>query len=98
MNLHDFVTEPLNLDHIFRGERIVPFCLTAHHISTCLMMFSARFKPAQFWSALDVLNGSIVSALISDDGISGTCQHPWSPMENWYGDLVWKLVNTHGVS
>ena len=41
----------------------------------------------------DVVNGSVKNVLISDDGISGTCQHPWSPMES----LVWKLVNTHGV-
>ena len=53
MNLHDFVTEPFNPEHIFLDARTVPFCLTADHISTCLMTFSARFKTAQFWSALD---------------------------------------------
>ena len=53
MNLHDFVTEPFNREHIFRDARTVPFCLTTDHISTCLMMFSARFKTEQFWSALD---------------------------------------------
>ena len=26
-----------------------------------------------------VVNGSAASVLISDDGISGKCQHPWSP-------------------
>ena len=33
------------------------------------------------------MNGSVVSVLISDVGISGTehSQHPWSPMEFWYG-------------
>ena len=53
MNLHDFVTESFNSEHIFRDARTVSFCLTTDHISTCLMMFSARFKTAQFWSALD---------------------------------------------
>ena len=37
MNLHDFVTEPFNLVHIFRDVHTVPFCLTADHISMCLM-------------------------------------------------------------
>ena len=53
MNLHLFVTEPFNPEHIFRDAHTVSFCLTTDHISTCLMMFSARFKTAQFWSALD---------------------------------------------
>ena len=52
MNLHDFVAEPVNPEHSFHDAHAVPFCLTADHISTCLMMFSARFKPAQFWSVL----------------------------------------------
>ena len=71
MNLHDFVTEPFNPEHIFRDARTVSFCPTTDHISTCLMMFSARFKTAQFWSALGhVVNASAVSVLISDVGIS----------------------------
>ena len=48
MNLHDFATEPFNPVHIFRDAQTVPFCLTADHVSTCLMSLSARFKPAQF--------------------------------------------------
>ena len=52
MNLHDFVTESFNPEHIFRDARTVSFCLTTDHISTCLMVFSARFKTAQFWSVL----------------------------------------------
>ena len=52
------------------------------------MMFSARFKTAQFWSVLDyVVNGSVVPVLISDVGMSGA-QHPWSPMEKWNRDLT----------
>ena len=53
MNLHDFVTECSNPEHIFRDARTVSFCLTTDHISMCLMMFPARFKTAQFWSVLD---------------------------------------------
>ena len=37
MNVHGFVTEPSNRVHIFRDAHTVPFCLTADHISTCLM-------------------------------------------------------------
>ena len=43
MNLHDFVPESFNPEHIFHDARTVSFCLTTDHISTCLMMFSARF-------------------------------------------------------
>ena len=53
MNLHDFVIEPFNPVHIFRDAHTVPCCLTADHISTCLMSLSAPIKPAQFWSVLD---------------------------------------------
>ena len=45
MNLHDFVIESFNCEHIFRDARTIPFLLTSDHISTCLMM-SARFKSA----------------------------------------------------
>ena len=79
MNLHDFVTESFNLEHIFRDARTVSFCLTTDPISTCLMMFSARFKTAQFWSGSGyVVNGSVVSFLVSDVDTSGTetCQLP----------------------
>ena len=40
MNLHDFVTESFNLEHIFRDAHTVPFCLTADHIATCHMSLS----------------------------------------------------------
>ena len=92
MNLHDFVIESFNPEHIFRDAHTVPFCLTADHISTYLMMFSARFKTAQFWSVLDyVVNGSVISVLISDVGMSGA-EHsihgvPWRA-------LVRRPVNT----
>ena len=54
MKLHDFVTEFFNPEHIFSDAHTVSFCLTTDHISTCLMMFSARWKTAQFWSVLDM--------------------------------------------
>ena len=105
MNLHDFVTESFNPVHIFRDARTVSFCLNTDHILTCLMMFSARFKTAQFWSVLDTWwIGSVVSLLISDVGMRGmkyrqypwsaeTFQLPWSTMES----LVAACVESHGV-
>ena len=36
MNLHIFVAEPINPVLIFHDAHIVPFCLTADHIATCL--------------------------------------------------------------
>ena len=48
MNMHDFVIESFNLEHIISDARTDSSCLTTDHISTCLMMFSARFKTAQF--------------------------------------------------
>ena len=46
MNLHDFVTESFNPEHIFHNAHTVPFCLTADHIATCHMSLcphQARF-------------------------------------------------------
>ena len=46
-------------DWIFQSWADLPrrahcfFCLTTDHISTCLTLFSARFKTTQFWSVLD---------------------------------------------
>ena len=96
MNLHDFVTESFNLEHIFRDPRTVSFCLTTDPISTCLMMFSARFKTAQFSSGSGyVVNGSVVSVLISFVDISGTetWQLPWSTMKS----VERRPVSIHGV-
>ena len=97
MILRDFVTESFNPEHTFRDARTVSFCLTTDNISTCLMMFSARFKTAQFWSVL-----------IRGEWKCGTCsyqrrwcgapvrrtgrarvetwQPPWSPMESACGN------------
>ena len=79
MNVHDFVTEFFKPEHIFRDARTVSFYLTTDHISTCLMMFSARFKTAQFWSVL--IRGEWKCSTCS-------CQRRWcgcSGTENWYG-------------
>ena len=37
MNLHDFVAEPVNPEHIFHDAHTVSFCLTDDHIATCHM-------------------------------------------------------------
>ena len=88
MNLHDFVTESFNPEHIFRDARTVSFCLNTDHISTFLMMFSARFKTAQFWSVL--IRGQLKCSTLF---LSATLV--WSTgMENWYGRArveTWQL-------
>ena len=92
MNLHDFVAEPVNPVHSFHDAHTVPFCLTADHISTCLMMSSARFKPAQFWSVL-----------IRGEWKCSICSYQrrlvWRTVtENWCGQSVWwKRGSFHGV-
>ena len=82
MNLHDFVTEPFNPEHIFRDARTVSICLTTDHISTCLMMFSARFKTAQFWS--ENWCGSF-------HGV------PWTACVESHGECAWKPGSFDGV-
>ena len=95
MNMHNFITESFNPEHIFRDARTVSFCLTTDHISTCLMMLSARFKPAQFCSVVDyVVNGSALSVLISDVGVSGT-EHSIHGVPRRV--LVRRPVSCHGV-
>ena len=92
MNLHDFVAEPVNPVHSFHDAHTVPFCLTADHISTCLMMSSARFKPAQLWSVL-----------IRGEWKCSICSYQrrlvWRTVtENWCGQSVWwKRGSFHGV-
>ena len=83
MNFHDFVAEPVNTVHSFHDAHTVPFCLTADHISTCLMMSSARFKPAQLWSVL-----------IRGEWKCSICSYQrrlvWRTVtENWCGQSVW---------
>ena len=54
MYLHDFLTEPVNPEDIFRDARTVPFCLITDHISAChintVLVCSGH-----------VVNGSVVS-------------------------------------
>ena len=89
INLHDFVTESFNLEHILRDARTVSFCLNTDHISTCLMMFSARFKTAQFWSVL--IRGDWRCTILFLSATLG-----WSTgTENWYGRTrveTWQLL------
>ena len=91
MNLHDFVAEPVNLVHSFHDARAVPFGLTADHISTCLMMSSARFKTAQFWSVL--IRGEWKCSICS-------YQRRWCGVparRTGTAERVWKLGSLHGV-
>ena len=103
------MTESFNPEHIFRDAGTVPFCLTTDHISTCLMIFSARFMTAQFWSVL--IRGEWKCSICSyqrrwcgvqarrigvDRARVDAWQLPWSSMDSavWLRDL-WS-VSTAG--
>ena len=105
VNLHDFVAEPVNPVHSFHDAHTVPFCLTNDHISTCLMMFSARFKPAQFWSVL--IRGEWKCRICSNQrrwcgvpsrrtGVDSACGSLAASMES-HGERVWQRGSFHGV-
>ena len=109
MNLHDFVAEHVNPVHSFHDAHTVPFRLTADHISTCLTMFSARFKPAQFCSVLT--SGEWKCSICSyqrrwcrvpsrragvDRGRVEVWQPPWSPMDSSVWIRGWWSVSTAG--
>ena len=87
VNLHDFVTESFNPEHIFRDAHTVPFCLTADHIATCHMSLSARIKPAQFWSAF----GHLLYGKCSVPVTTGSGRTRGVPRD------VWKRGSFHGV-
>ena len=74
MNLHDFVAEPVNLEHIFHDAHTVPFCLTADHIATCHMFLCSH----QVSTVLVCLWTRVVWKTFGtgDDGI---WSHSWSP-------------------
>ena len=57
VNLHDFVIEPFNPVHIFRDAHTVPFCLTADHISTCLMSLCTLQASTVVVCSEHVMNG-----------------------------------------
>ena len=90
MNLHDFVTESFNPEHIFRDARTVSFCLTTDHISTCHDVLCTLQDSTVLVCSGYVVNGSVVSVFISDVGISGTetCHLPRSFMESACGNLA----------
>ena len=98
MNLHDFVTESFNPEHISLDAHTVPFCLTTDHISTCLMMFSGRFKTAQFWSFL--IRGEWKCSICSYQrrwcGVPARRTGVAASMES-HGERVWKRGCFHGV-
>ena len=108
MNLHDFVAKLVNPVHSFHDAHTVPFCLTADHISTCLMMFCARFKTAQFWSVL--IRGEWKCSICSyhrlwcgvparrtgvDRARVEAWQPPWSPIDSECGKLA-ASMESHG--
>ena len=39
-----FVAEPVNPVHTFHDACTLPFCLTADHMSTCLLTFSSQLN------------------------------------------------------
>ena len=91
MNLHDFVTESFNPEHIFRDAHTVPFCLTADHIATCHMSLS--LCPHQASAVLVCLWTLVVWKVFGtcDDGI---WSHSWSPtrrVETW--QLPWSSMD-----
>ena len=91
MNLHDFVAELVNFVYSFHDAHIVLFCLTTDDISTCLMMFSARFKTAQFWSVL--IRGEWKCGICY-------CQRRWCGVPArriGTAERVWKFGSFHGV-
>ena len=87
MNLHDFVAEPVNPEHIFHDAHTVSFCLTDDHIATCHMFLC----PHQVSTVLVCLWTRVVWKTFgtSDDGI---WSHSWSPTRR-----VEKSGNLHGV-
>ena len=92
MNLHDFVTESFNPEHIFRDAHTVPFCLTADHIAMCHMSLS--LCPHQASTVLVCLWTRVVWKVFGtcDDGI---WSHSWSPtrrVETW--QLPWSSMDS----
>ena len=89
MNLHDFVAEPVNPEHIFHDAHTVSFCLTADHIATCHMFLC----PHQVSTVLVCLWTRVVWKTFgtSDDGI---WSHSWSPPRR--GGDVTTSMESHG--
>ena len=103
MNLHDFVAEPVNPEHIFHDAHTVSFCLTADHIATCHMFLC----PHQVSTVLVCLWTRVVWKTFGtgDDGIWShswsptrrveTWQLPWSPMDSEWRSLA-ASMESHG--
>ena len=90
MNLHDFVAEPVNPEHIFHDAHTVSFCLTDDHIATCHMFLC----PHQVSTVLVCLWTRVVWKTFgtSDDGWRSLA----ASME-YHGQRVEKRSNLHGV-
>ena len=87
MNLHDFVIEPFNPVQIFRDAHSVPFCLTADHISTCLMSLCTLQA-----STVLVCSGHVVN------GKCSICSYRWDTVGDGSSTLVeFHERHNHGV-
>ena len=110
MNLHDFVAEPVNPEHIFHDAHTVSFCLTADHIATCHMFLC----PHQVSTVLVCLWTRVVWKTFgtrdeqveksgSIHGVPWTAsgevwQHPWSTMDSeWRNGQRVEKYSIHGV-
>ena len=89
MNLHDFVAEPVNPEHIFHDAHTVSFCLTADHIATCHMFLC----PHQVSTVLVCLWTRVVWKTF---GTSDVGRSLVTTME-YHGKVWWKRSNLHGV-
>ena len=89
MNLHDFVAEPVNPEHIFHDAHTVSFCLTADHIATCHMFLC----PHQVSTVLVCLWTRVVWKTF---GTSDVWRSLATTMES-HGEMWWKRSSLHGV-
>ena len=109
MNLHDFVAEPVNPEHIFHDAHTVSFCLTADHIATCHMFLCLWTRVV--WKTFGTMDSkwrSLAASMEYHGTASGEVwQHPWSPMERCggnvatsmesHGEVWWRRGSFHGV-
>ena len=90
MNLHDFVAEPVNPEHIFHDAHTVSFCLTADHIATCHMFLC----PHQVSTVLVCLWTRVVWKTF------GNRDDKWRSLAasmEYHGQQVEKSGSIHGV-
>ena len=106
MNLHDFVAEPVNPEHIFHDAHTVSFCLTADHIATCHMFLCPHQVSTVLvclWTRVvwktfgtsDVWRSLATTMGVPWRGVVDTWQPPRSPMERC-GGYVATSMESHG--